>query len=74
MADDALSKIFRAVPKRPAQTFCLGDTVRILSGPFASFTGQIEGINQARSLLKVRVVIFGRARAIKLRFLDVTKV
>jgi transcription termination/antitermination protein NusG len=55
-------------------TFRLGDTVRIKSGPFTAFTGKVEGINQAKSLLKVMVNIFGRARPIKLRFLDVEKV
>ena len=55
-------------------TFRLGDTVRIRSGPFASFTGKIEGINQARRLLKVRVEIFGRATPIKLKFSEVDKV
>src|SRR2546427_1073571 len=41
--------------RRKRQTFRLGDTVRILSGPFVSFTGKIEGINQDKALLKVKV-------------------
>ena len=53
------------------QTFRLGDTVRIMSGPFASFTGTIEGINQSKALLKVKVVIYGRNTPIKLNFADV---
>jgi transcriptional antiterminator NusG len=57
-------------PKAKRQTFRLGDTVRILSGPFQSFTGQIEGINQVKALLKVNVTIFGRNRPIKLNFAD----
>ena len=55
-------------------TFRLGDRVRIRSGPFAAFTGKIEGINQARRLLKVVVEIFGRATPIKLKFSEVDKV
>lgn len=55
-------------------TFRLGDTVRIKSGPFASFTGKVEGINQAKSLLKVLVNIYGRSQPVKLRFLDIEKV
>ena len=44
--------------KKPGnQTFRLGDTVRIVSGPFVSFTGKIEGINQSKSLLQVKVAI-----------------
>ena len=54
--------------------FRLGDTVRIKSGPFASFTAKVEGINQAKSLLKVTVNIYGRTTPVKLRFLDVEKV
>jgi len=56
------------------QTFRLGDTVRILSGPFVSFTGKIEGINQDKALLKVKVAIYGRNKPIKLNFSDVERV
>jgi CheY-like chemotaxis protein len=53
--------------------FRLGDTVRIKSGPLASFTGKIEGINQAKSLLKVAVKLFGQVTPVKLHFRDVEK-
>ena len=53
------------------QVFRLGDTVRIISGPFVSFTGKIEGINQSKALLKVKVAIYGRDTPIKLSFADV---
>lgn len=56
---------------RKHQTFKLGDTVRILSGPFVLFTGKIEGINQSKALLKVRVAIYGRNEPIRLNFADV---
>ena len=56
------------------RVFRLGDAVRIRSGAFASFTGKIEGIIQSKTLLKVRVEIFGRTTPIKLRFTDVGKV
>ena len=55
-------------------TFRLGDAVRIRTGAFAAFTGRIEGINQARRLLKVVVEIFGRVTPIKLKFSEVEKV
>jgi transcriptional antiterminator NusG len=60
--------------RRRPQTFRLGDTVRIVSGPFVSFTGEIEGINQDKALLKVKVAIYGRNNPIKLHFSDVEKV
>jgi len=52
----------------------LGDMVRIRSGPFAAFTGKIEGINQAKALLKVVVEIFGRVTPVTLKFSDVDKI
>lgn len=55
---------------RKFQTFRLGDTVRIVSGPFVSFTGKIEGINQSKELIKVKVAIYGRDKPIKLNFSD----
>ena len=55
-------------------TFRLDDMVRIKSGAFASFTGRIEGINQARALIKVRVNIYGRTQPVKLKFAEVEKV
>jgi len=57
--------------EEPELTFRLGDTVRIISGPFVSFTGKIEGINQSKALLLVRVAIYGRNKPIKLNFADV---
>ena len=60
--------------RRKRQTFRLGDTVRILSGPFVSFTGKIEGINQNKALLKVKVAIYGRNKPIKLSFSEVENV
>ena len=74
---DEYKEIFRGLPaprRRLPQTFGLGDTVRVLSGPFASFNGRIEGINQAKRLLKVRVEIFGRETPVKLGYTDVEKV
>ena len=75
MPDDELENIFRITrkSKRGPQTFRLGDRVRVRSGPFAAFAGVIEGINQARRLLKVRIEIFGRETPIKLNFADVEK-
>ncbi len=59
--------------RRKHQIFRLGDTVRVVYGPFGSFTGKIEGINQAKSLLKIKVAIFGRDKPLKLNFRAVEK-
>jgi transcriptional antiterminator NusG len=56
------------------RVFTLGDTVRIKTGVFSSFTGKIEGINQSKMLLKVKVAIFGRTTPVKLHYTDVEKI
>jgi len=58
-------------PIKKRRIFRLGDTVRIVSGPFADFTGKVDGINQAKGLLKVTVEIFGRKTPVKLKFSEV---
>ena len=76
MTEDEIPRMSQGIPGRKNSrfTFRSGDTVRIKSGPFACFTGKVEGINQAKSLLKVTVNIFGRTASVKLRFLDVEAV
>ena len=64
----------RALREKERLTFRLGDVVRIKSGPFAAFRGKIEGINQAKALLKVVVEIFGRVTPVKLKFSDVDEI
>jgi len=75
MTEDEIQRMLQGIPskKNSRFTFRLGDTVRIKSGPFKAFTGKVQGINQAKALLKVMVNIFGRAQPVKLRFLDVEK-
>ena len=48
--------------------FKIGDTVRILAGPFASFTGRITGINQSKTLIRVSVDIFGKDSDVRLLY------
>jgi transcriptional antiterminator NusG len=76
MTEDEIQRLLQGMPGRKNSrfTFKLGDTVRIKSGPFTAFTGTVEGINQAKSVLNVRVNIFGRTKPVKLRFLDIEKV
>ena len=58
---------------KPKHTFAHGEHVRILSGPFSGFTGQVEEINPDKGVLKVMVTIFGRSTPVELNFLDVEK-
>ncbi|MCC6312493.1 MAG: transcription termination/antitermination protein NusG [Thermomicrobiales bacterium] len=51
-------------------TFQVGDTVRIIDGPFADFRGEIDEINQERGKMKVLVSFFGRETPVELDFLQ----
>ncbi|HVF48731.1 MAG TPA: Clp protease N-terminal domain-containing protein [Pyrinomonadaceae bacterium] len=53
--------------------YAAGDTVRIKSGPFASFPGEVREVFKEAAKLKVIVNIFGNAAAVELRYIDVEK-
>ena len=53
--------------------FIIGETVTVIDGPFNSFTGVIEEINEEKKKLKVMVKIFGRKTPLELGFMQVEK-
>ena len=59
---------------RPKTTFEKNDSVRIVDGPFANFSGKVDEVNTERGTLRVMVTIFGRATPVELEFLQVEKV
>jgi transcriptional antiterminator NusG len=53
--------------------FIVGETVKVIDGPFNSFSGVIEEINEEKKKLKVMVKIFGRKTPLELNFMQVEK-
>jgi transcriptional antiterminator NusG len=51
----------------------LGETVKIIEGPFNDFNGVIEEVNEEKKKLKVTVKIFGRSTPVELSFMQVEK-
>ena len=58
---------------RPKMNFEKNDSVRIVDGPFANFSGKVDEVNVERGTLRVMVTIFGRATPVELEFLQVEK-
>ena len=53
--------------------FCVGENVKIISGPFSGFTGVIEEVNAEKKKLKVMVKVFGRKTPLELSYMQVEK-
>src|SRR6476469_9809680 len=73
MEVDRLLKKEVAVRERTRASFAIGESVKVISGPLADFSGEISEINEDAARLKVLVSIFGRETPVEVGFDQVKK-